>query len=89
MPFPDHQYREGLEQSPTWENGEKLTHFHVENTSWSISWTSLSGSQEICTNVDTNTTMGQELQTPEGFVIEHVLVSAEILLGAAGDGSTS
>lgn len=33
--------------------------------------------------------MGQEMQTPEGSGIEHILVSAEIFLGAAGDASAS
>lgn len=87
--FPDHQSREALEQSPRWENGGKPTCFQVENTPWSIIWTLLSGSQEICTSINMNTTMGQELQTPEGSVIEHFLVSAEIFLGAASDASTS
>lgn len=87
--FLDHQCRETLEQSPRWENGGKTTLFQVEITPWSIIWNLLSGSQEIYNNINMNTTTGQELQTPEGSVIEHVLVTAEIFPGAAGDASTS
>lgn len=66
--FPDHRSREAPEQSSRWENDGKPTRFHMENTPRSIIWTLLSGSQEICTNIDMNTTMGQELQTLEGSV---------------------